>query len=117
MGSSSNNISKNKVPKKSSLNKPSKNSTENYQNNQSNICYNDSLSYKGVRTETTSINTIEKMVNLKFYFEDTDKDYNILFPPSGTFEDLVDKILKLNIPLADDSFFLTKGKKIELDKK
>ena len=57
------------------------------------------------------------MVNLKFYFEDTDKDYNILFPPSGTFEDLVDKILKLNIPLADDSFFLTKGKKIELDKK
>ena len=41
MGSSSNNISKNKVPKKSSLNKPSKNSTENYQNNQLNICYND----------------------------------------------------------------------------
>ena len=114
MGSTS---SLNKHPKKSSLDKPSKNSTENYQNNQSNICYNDSLSYKGVRTETTSINTIEKMVNLKFYFEDTDKDYNILFPPSGTFEDLVDKILKLNIPLADDSFFLTKGKKIELDKK
>ena len=56
------------------------------------------------------------MVNLKFYFEDTDKDYNILFPPSGTFEDLVDKILELNIPLVDDSFFLTKGKKIELDR-
>ncbi len=56
------------------------------------------------------------MVNLKFYVEDTDKDYNILFP-SGTFEDLVDKILELNIPLVDDSFFLTKGKKIELDKK
>ena len=114
MGSTS---STHKSLKKSFLDKLSKNSTENYQNNQSNICYNDSLSYKGVTTETTSINTIEKMVNLKFYFEDTDKDYNILFPPSGTFEDLVDKILELKIPLADDSFFLTKGKKIELDKK
>ena len=109
MGSTSN---AHKHLKKSSLDKPRKNSTENYQNNQSNICYNDSLSYKGVKTETTSINTIEKMVNLTFYFEDTDEDYNILFPPSGTFEDLVDKILKLNIPLADDSFFLTKGKKM-----
>ena len=51
------------------------------------------------------------MINLKFYFEDTDKDYNILFPPSGTFEDLVEKILKLNIPLAEDSVFFNKRKK------
>jgi hypothetical protein len=41
---------------KSSNNKLKKNLSENYQNNQSNIYYNDSLSYKGVRTETTSIN-------------------------------------------------------------
>ena len=57
------------------------------------------------------------MVNLNFYFEDTDKYYNISFPSSGTFEDLVDKILELNIHLADDSFFLTKGNRIELEKK
>ena len=57
------------------------------------------------------------MVNLNFYFEDTDKYYNISFPSSGTFEDLVDKILELNIPLTDDSFFLTKGNRIELEKK
>ena len=41
---------------KSSHNKLKKNLSENYQNNQSNIYYNDSLSYKGVKTETTSIN-------------------------------------------------------------
>ena len=57
------------------------------------------------------------MVNLNFYFEDTDKYYNISFPSSGTFEDLVDKILELNIPLTDDSFFLTNGNRIELEKK
>ncbi len=57
------------------------------------------------------------MVNLNFYFEDTDKYYNIPFPSSGTFDDLVDKILELNIPLSDDSFLLTKGSKIELEKK
>ena len=57
------------------------------------------------------------MVNLNFYFEDTNKSYNISFPSSGTFEDLVDKILELNIPLSDDSFLLTKGSKIELEKK
>jgi hypothetical protein len=57
------------------------------------------------------------MVNLNFYFEDTDKYYNISFPSSGTFDDLVDKILELNIPLSDDSFLLTKGSKIELEKK
>ena len=57
------------------------------------------------------------MVNLNFYFEDTDKSYDVSFPSSGTFEDLVDKILELNIHLADDSIFLTKGNRIELKKK
>ena len=57
------------------------------------------------------------MVNLKFYFEDTDENYNISFPSSGTFDDLVDKILELNLPLDDDSYFLTKGSRIELEKK
>jgi hypothetical protein len=57
------------------------------------------------------------MVNLNIFFEDRGENHNISFPSSGTFEDLVDKILELNIPLADDSFFLTKGSQIELEKK
>ena len=57
------------------------------------------------------------MVNLNIFFEDRGENHNISFPSSGTFEDLVDKILELNIPLTDDSFFLTKGNRIELEKK
>ena len=57
------------------------------------------------------------MVNLNIFFEDRGENHNISFPSSGTFDDLVDKILELNIPLSDDSFLLTKGSKIELEKK
>lgn len=55
------------------------------------------------------------MVNLKLYFEEEDKILNIAFPSSGTFEDIIDKLLELKIPIADDSFLLTKGKKMDLE--